>query len=330
MKLSIVTTMYRSAPYLHDFYQRAKAAALALTPDYEFVFVNDGSPDDSLKVALGLYETDKRVRVVDLSRNFGHHKAMMAGLAHAEGDLVFLIDCDLEEPPELLTSFYERFSQGDVDVVYGVQDSRKDSLMNRIYSRLFYGFFNFLSAYPIPRNLLTVRLMSGRYVRQLVAHREQVFVISGLWEMTGFKQVSLVVSKGYKGTTTYNFARKLTFMLNAVTSFSNKPLMYIAYLGLTMVVPAGFFIVYLLIRRLAFGVATDGWTSVIVSLWFLGGLVIFILGVIAFYISIIFTEVKPRPYIVIRQVHDHRQTSAAARDPQQVSLLSQPDILQNP
>ncbi|MFQ5442623.1 MAG: glycosyltransferase, partial [Thermodesulfobacteriota bacterium] len=111
MKLSIVTTMYHSAPYLEEFYERVKKEAARITKSFEIIFVNDGSPDESLDIALSLHKKDKRVSVVDLSRNFGHHRAMMTGLSYATGELVFLVDCDLEEEPELLGTFHEKFKE---------------------------------------------------------------------------------------------------------------------------------------------------------------------------------------------------------------------------
>src|SRR5690349_21253569 len=125
MHLSIVTTLYRSARHLPEFHRRIVAAAEKITPDFEILLVNDGSPDDSQEVAVGLAEQDSRVTVIELSRNFGHHKAIMTGLAHATGEWVFLIDCDLEEEPELLERLYGEATEGTWDVVYGVQDARK-------------------------------------------------------------------------------------------------------------------------------------------------------------------------------------------------------------
>jgi len=303
MKLSIVTTLYRSAPYLPEFYRRISAAVQSLTGDYEIIFVNDGSPDESLGVALDLFERDDHVRVVDLSRNFGHHKAMMTGLSYAQGDFIFLIDCDLEEPPELLTTFYQTLTNSDADVVYGVQAERKRGVFDALTSRTFYKVFNFLSDHPIPENLLTIRLMTRRYNHWLVQHRERQFVISGLWQLTGFKQIPLVVDKAFKGESTYTFIRKALYLIYAIAVFSNKPLIYITYLGLLMVLPSGLYIIVLVLQYLVGGVGVDGWASVIVSLWFLGGLIISILGVIAIYLSVIFVESKDRPYTVIRDVY---------------------------
>jgi putative glycosyltransferase len=305
MDLSIVTTMYYSAPYLEEFYTRTCAAAEQITDDYEIILVNDGSPDDSLDVALSLFERDDRVKVIDLSRNFGHHKAMMTGLAHARGDLVFKIDCDLEEEPELLGEFHaEMVKDSSVDVVYGVQQRRKGGLFERISGGLFYKLFNLLSYHPVPPNLASARLMSRRYVSSLVEHQDREVFLGGIMAITGFKQVPLVVKKYSKGSTTYTLGRKVSLLVNAITSFSSRPLVFIFYLGCAIVFLSSVAALYLIVRRVFFGVFLTGWPSLIVSVWLLGGLTIFCLGVIGIYLSKVFMEVKPRPYTVIRQFYD--------------------------
>ena len=301
MKLSIVTTMYRSSPYLREFHARVGAAAKQLTDDYEILFVNDGSPDDSLERALELYAEDTHVSVIDLSRNFGHHKAMMTGLAHARGDLVFLIDADLEEEPELLGTFYRELTLSHADVVYGVQTRRKGSRFERFAGDLFYSAFNLLSSVRVPRNVVTARLMTRRYVESLVQHQDREVFLLGLWTITGFVQVPVVVCKGNKGTSAYTLGRKVSVLVNSLTSFSNRPLILIFYLGCIISVLSGVAATYLVVRWLAFGHLLAGWPSLIVSVWMLGGLTIFCLGVIGIYLSKIFTETKRRPYTIIRQ-----------------------------
>src|SRR5262245_28298174 len=138
MQLSIVSTMYCSAFYLPEFYERVSASARALTDDYELVFVNDGSPDESLAIATTLCRADRHVKVVDLSRNFGHHPAIMTGLAHTTGNWVFLIDCDLEESPELLKEFHKAQVSSYADVIFGVQDRRRGGVFDRLWGALFY------------------------------------------------------------------------------------------------------------------------------------------------------------------------------------------------
>jgi putative glycosyltransferase len=327
MKLSVVTTLYCSAAYIEEFYRRVCLVAQAITSDYEIIMVNDGSPDNSLEVARSLYERDDRVILVDLSRNFGHHKALMTGLSYAQGDLVFLVDVDLEEQPEMLTEFYQAFSISDADVVYGVVSRRDGSWFRRASGRLYYSVYNMLSQYPVPEDLLTARLMTRRYVQRLLEHREHLFSIEGLWEITGFKQIPVVVEKLYKGTTTYNFTRRVALAVNSITAQSNKPLIYISYLGVLMTIPSGLLIIYLLLQQILGITDVDGWTSVIVSLWFLGGLIIFLMGIIAIYLSVIFVEIKARPYTVVRDVYrpDHNQpVSSEWQTYSDVNRLRQP------
>jgi len=305
MELSIVTTMYDSAPYLEEFYSRICTAAEKITSNYEIIFVNDGSPDNSLEIAINLYERDKGIKIVDLSRNFGQHKAMMMGLAQAKGELIFLIDCDLEEEPELLGEFHSEMVSSGVDVVYGVRDRRKGRVIERATGWIFYKLFNMLSSVPIAANPLNARLMSQRYVGNLLQHREREFFMAGLWEITGFKQTSVVAPKHSKGTSSYSIGRKISIFVNAITSFSNKPLVMIFYLGCVILLVSSVVALYLIIMRLFFRVFFSGWASLIVSIWLLAGMIIFSLGILGIYLSKIFIETKKRPYAVVRKIYDH-------------------------
>ena len=180
VRLSVVTSLYKSADFVVEFYRRAADAAARLTPDWEIVMVNDGSPDNSLELAIELQRRDPRVRVVDLSRNFGHHKALMTGLLHSRGDLVFLIDADLEEDPAWLSMFDEGMQATHADVMYGVQRSRKGGWLERVTGALFYGVFNKVLTFPFPRNVVTARLMTRRYVNALVQHQDHEINLAGL------------------------------------------------------------------------------------------------------------------------------------------------------
>jgi putative glycosyltransferase len=304
MDLSIVATMYHSAAFLAEFHRRCAASADKLgIKNFELVLVNDGSPDDSLNRALELHRQDPRIVVVDLSRNFGHHKAMMTGLKHARGELVFLIDCDLEEPPELLETFYADMKRAPADVIYGQQETRRGGSFERFSGACFYWILKVLSNYPLPPNVLTARLMTRRYVRSLVRHRDHEVFILGLWSITGFEQRAIKAEKSSHSRTTYTFARKMALTVNAITSFSNKPLIYIAYLGISISLVSILCAVYLVVRRIFWGDYLEGWPSLIVSIWLLGGLTILCLGVISIYLSKIFTETKRRPYTIVRQIH---------------------------
>ena len=308
MQLSVVTTLYYSAPYLNEFCSRICAAAQQITSDFEIVIVNDGSPDNSLEVAISIHERDERVRIIDLSRNFGHHKAIMTGLAHAKGRLVFLLDSDLEEEPELLTKFYTEFTRSCADVVYGVQQSRKGEWFERLSGKIYYKVFNWLSDYPVPANMTTARLMKKAYVSSLVAHRDHEIFLGGLWAITGFHQVPLMVKKHCKGKSTYDLRRKISLFVNSITSFSNKPLVFIFYLGCLISFVSGTAGLYLIIKRVFWGTLLEGWPSLIVSIWLLGGLSIFCLGMIGIYLSKVFMETKDRPNTIIRQIYERKES----------------------
>jgi putative glycosyltransferase len=304
MKLSIVATLYRSEKYIAEFHKRVSAIADKLVnEDYEIILVNDGSPDNSLEYAIQLTKIDSHVIVVDLSRNFGHHKAMMVGLEHSTGERVFLLDSDLEEDPEWLLAFTDIMNNEDCDVVYGVQRARKGGWFEKSSGYLFYSLFNLLSNIDHPRNIVTARLMTRRYVDALICHKEREVVISCLWVITGFKQCPLVVKKHESSATTYNISRKINHFINAVTSFSEAPLRMIFYCGVLVFCVATLYAAYLTVHHFYMMKPVDGWTSIMVSVWVLGGMIISFIGVIGIYLSKIFSETKQRPYVIIRDIY---------------------------
>jgi putative glycosyltransferase len=308
LKLSIVTTLYRSAATIDEFYRRVMIAAESIASEIELVLVNDGSPDNSVDLALKLHRSDPRVVVIDLARNFGHHKAIMTGLAHATGNLVFLIDCDLEEQPEDLALFYQRFTKGDCDVVYGVQEARRGGHVERVTGAVFFAMLDALGDRPVPRNLVTARLMTRDYVRALVRHRDREFVISDLWQVTGFRQHPVVVRKLSLSPSTYSLHKRIELAVKHITTTSTRLLYLVLYAGLLIFGISVAMILYYLGRYFTSGVGVDGFTSQIVSIWFLGGLITLILGILSIYIANIMAETKRRPYTIVRRIH---RTTAA-------------------
>jgi putative glycosyltransferase len=303
VKLSIVTTLYRSAASIDEFYGRVMKAAEAIADDIELVIVNDGSPDDSIDLALALQRVDSRVVVVDLARNFGHHKAMMTGLAHVTGDMVFLIDSDLEEQPEDLAQLYQRFLLGDCDVVYGILESRRGGFFKKIPGALFFRLAEALSDQPLPRNVFTARLMTRDYVRALIRHRDREFAIAHLWQLTGFRQEPVALKKLSLSPTNYTLRQRMEMAIRHITTTSSKLLYLVFYIGVLIFGVSVAVIFCFLGRYFFWGVGVDGFTSEIVSIWFLGGLVTLILGIFGIYIANIMAETKRRPYTIVRRIH---------------------------
>lgn len=301
--LSIVTTLYRSQRYIEKFCAEACRVADEIGLSFEIILVNDGSPDDGFEVARALQSRDARVKLVDLSRNFGHHPALMTAIAYASADLVYVTDVDLEEPMDFLRTCYDRFQQGDCDVVYGYQERRRGTWLTRVSGELFWKVFNFLCNTKLPRNPVTARLMSKRYVMSLLEHREHDPYIVGLWASTGYSQIGLPIVKQFSGYSTYSMLKRLRLALNSIVSFSNRPLLLSAGLGLVICLLASLYVIFLVGQWLILGNPIEGWTSLIVSVWFLGGINLFFIGLVGLYISKIFTEVKQRPNVIVRQVY---------------------------
>lgn len=304
-RLSIVTTMFRSSAFLNPFYERCLAAAAPFFDDVEIVLVNDGSPDDSLDVALRLAERDSRVRVVDLSRNYGHHRAMIAGLEHATGDLIFLVDCDLEEEPELLAPLYESLKGAPgVDVVYGVQKSRKGNFVERIGGSMAYTIINAMANdLRLEPNMLVARVMTRRFLDALISHRESEFVFTGLAASAGFRQIGIPVTKHHKGTSAYSLWRRFSMLIRGITAFSDRPLTYISWLGVFILIVSLALVAFEIVAYFVYRTIPAGYTSVAISIWFLGGLILLALGIIARYLAVVFSEVKHRPRYVVRSVY---------------------------
>jgi len=303
MKLSIVATLYKSSKYINEFNSRISHEVKKITDDYELIFVDDGSPDDSLNKAVFLQEKDRKIKIIELSRNFGHHKAIMTGLSHAKGDFVFLIDSDLEEDPELLGRFWKEMqSNNNFDVVYGVQKERKGGWFERNSGRIFYYIFNKLVdeiEYPI--DTLTSRIMTKRYVDDVIKHKESEYDLWSIFGFTGYKSKGILCNKEYKGSTTYTFAKKIDMAINIIASTSKKPLQLIFYFGSFISLTSFIYLVYLFI--LSFTLNTPpGWSSLMVILVFILGVLILSMGILGIYISVIFQESKKRP-VIIKEIH---------------------------
>ncbi len=302
MRISLVTPLYNSALHLEELYQRAVETIQKITEDYEIVFINDGSPDDGYELAKQIAEKDTRVTLIDLSRNFGQHPALMTGLGAATGDYIFICDSDLEEEPEWIKPFLEHMYQSDADVVFGVQTEKKGNIFYRAARRIFYSSLNLLSGINFPPNITTARLMSRRYLDAMLQYKERELFAAGIWHMTGFKQVPYPVAKPARSATTYKLSGLVNIFVNAVTAFSTRPLKAISLVGIFISILAVLLISYLIYYKIFINAALPGWTSVIATTLLVGGIIIFFNGIMAIYLAKIFTEVKQRPLATVREV----------------------------
>lgn len=304
MQLSIVSTLYYSAPYLDEFVQRVSSCAQQITSDYELILVNDGSPDDSLQKALSIQQQNSHLKVVDLSRNFGHHEAGMTGLEQAQGDYVFLIDSDLEEAPELMLEFWQEMQANqDVDVIYGVQEQRKGGWFERFSGYLFYFIFNKLSSVKISTNALTVRLMKKKYVQVITQYHERNLFVAGIMAHAGFNQQEWSVTKKSKDSSSYTFAKRLKLFITCLTSFSSKPLEYLFATGCSILLFSILAILLFCLNYFIFNESISNFGAIILASGFVSGIVVSCTGILGLYLAMLVTEVKKRPRTIIKKIY---------------------------
>lgn len=309
--------MYRSRPYLERFIDETLLALRAVDArTFEIVLVNDGSPDDSLAYALERQRDCPQIVVVDLSRNFGHHHAMQAGLRLARGERVFLIDCDLEVPPTVLESFARKQVATGADMVFGYQESRKGGWFERVSGGLFWKGFNILSDTKIPENVLTERIMTRRFVDALLSLGDHNVFLGGMMSWTGFQQVGMPVLKTQRvGQSTYSLLKRVQLMVNAVSSFSARPLTWMFNIGVAMTLVSFAYVAYLVLRKLLFGDALLGFTSLMGMMAMTLGVLTTGLGLLGIYLGKVFTQVQARPNYIIRDVHRSQLPARADAEP---------------
>lgn len=301
--LSLVVPVYNESDTIGVFYERATKALAAIPGlNYEVLFVDDGSRDDSYAQLLKLAQRDSRLRIIKFSRNFGHQIAITAGIDRAIGDAVAVIDADLQDPPEVIASMVDRWREG-YDVVYGVRAGRTgEGRMKLLTAALFYRLLNRITKIEVPVDVGDFRLMSRRVVDQLKQMREKDRFVRGLVSWIGFRQTGVPYQRDrrYAGETKYPFGKMVKFAFDGITSFSTVPLKLATWLGY---VASGLAFLYMLsvFVQKALGMTVQGWATVMVAMLFLGGVQLISLGIIGEYLGRVFTELKPRPMYIVEE-----------------------------
>ena len=303
--LSIVSTLYQSEKTIQEFILRCLNASKELGIERpEIVLVNDGSTDKSLEIAIETLQSQEQAKgkIVDLSRNFGHHKALMTGIKHAEGEEIFLIDSDLEESPELLLQLYRERRRLGCDVAYGAQRVRRGGLREKMTGSLFYFLFRTLSGLNFPENVLTARIMTRRYAEALLMHQEYEPYLIGLWAITGFTQHQVFATKSTRNRSRYTLKKKIRLAVNSIASFTDRPLKATLYAGLLSFATFLAFTGLQVSVYFVTGSVPEGWTSIFLSIWGFGSVIVAMLSVNALYLSKIYIETKRRPYVIEKAI----------------------------
>ena len=318
-KLSIVIPCYNEEAVIVETFRRLQDLSkqiIELELELELIFVDDGSNDETLSLLKNFAKFDKRVKVISLTRNFGHQIAVTAGIDLANGDAVVLIDADLQDPPEVIGQMIEKWKQG-YDVVYGLRSERSGESTFKIFSAYcFYRLLNKLSDTPIPVDAGDFRLMSQRVVNVLRCMPERDRFMRGMISWIGFKQIALPYKREgrFAGHSKYPLKKMLRFAVDGVMSFSTKPLKVSIALGVSSSLLALIGIIYALYLRIFTSIWVEGWTALMITILFLGGVQLISVGILGEYIGRIYVESKKRPLYIIDQyvgfAEDHLADSA--------------------
>ncbi len=300
MSISVVSPVYGCRSCLEELYTRLVQTLEPITDDFEIILVNDSSPDASWDLIRDLSKRDKRVKGINLSRNFGQHFALRAGLDRARGEWVVVMDCDLQCDPVEILKLYKKAQEG-YDVVYTRIKEKKAPIFKALTSKMFYSVFNYLTGMKIEKSLTTMNIANRKVVeafRSMKEHNQLHFLFL---KWTGFRSAIIEIehNKRFAGKTTYNFRKRIRLAVNTILTFSDKPLRIAIRMGFYLSCLSALYIAYKVILSFANGRQVLGWASLIGSVFFSTGLIISVLGIVGLYVGKIFEEVKGRPLYIV-------------------------------
>jgi dolichol-phosphate mannosyltransferase len=301
--LSVVVPCFNEEKVLREANGRLIAVLEGISPNFEIVYVDDGSTDSTPDLLREMQLQENRLRAIQFSRNFGHQVAITAGLEHARGDAVVIIDADLQDPPEVIQEFFQKWLDGH-DVAYGVRAEREgETAFKRGTAKLFYRFINRLSDTAIPLDTGDFRLMDRRVVDALLAMPERDRFVRGLVSWLGFSQVAVPYRRAprFAGETKFSLFKMMRFATDGIVSFSILPLRLATWIGFAASGIALVEIVVALFDRLFTNGLVRGWTSTVIAIWFVGGVQLICMGIIGEYVGRIYGESKRRPLYVVRE-----------------------------
>lgn len=301
ISISVVIPIYGYEESLEELYERLNKTLITITSSFEIIMVNDASPDRSWEIISRLAEKDNKLKGVNLSRNFGQHHAITAGIDLARGDWVVVMDCDLQDQPEEIVKLYQT-AINNYDIVVAKREQRKDIWIKRFVSLIFYKLFNYLSDINHDATVANFGIYSRKVINSFKCHREQSRSFGTMVTFLGFKRIAIPIEHAPRGgeSSSYNFNSRLRLAINTIVSHSDKPLRLSIKLGFILSFLALAYGGWLIIKYLMNGISVPGWTSVMVSIYFLAGLMFINLGFLGLYIGKIFSETKGRPLYIIQ------------------------------
>lgn len=302
-RLSVVVPVYLGHPYLEELYERVRRSAESAFSDFELILVNDASPDQSWQVIEALCKKDARVKGIQLSRNFGQHYAITAGLTYATGEWVVVMDCDLQDVPEEIPNLYKKTAEG-YDSVFAQRCHRQDGCVKRLESWAFYKVFGFLTDTCFDHSVANFGIYNHKVIEAILSMQDRIRFFPTMSQWVGFRRAYLPVAHERRkaGKSSYSLARLLQLAVSNIIAFSDKPLILFICAGFTvsalsLLVAAFYYSLYL-----AGKIQVQGYASLILSLWFIGGMLMFSLGVIGIYVGKTFDQTKARPLFIVSEL----------------------------
>ncbi len=303
--ISIIIPVYNESSNITLLYSRLKNVVSQITTHYELVFVNDGSRDNSMAMIKKLSSEDPSVKYIDFSRNFGHQVAVSAGIDLAAGNAMVIIDADLQDPPELILEMYKKYKEGN-EVVFAKRKTRKgESVFKLLTAKIFYRILSSITAIDIPLDTGDFRIIDKKIAEVLKQMPEQEKFLRGQIAWAGFNQTFVEYERNerHAGKTGYPFKKMLRFALDGITSFSNFPLKFATLAGFAVSFVAFILMLYALYSRFILKDFVQGWTSLILSVLFIGGIQLICLGIIGEYISRMSNNIRNRPMYIVKETN---------------------------
>jgi len=300
--ISVVSPVYRAENIVAELVKQLHENLREITADYEIVLVNDSSPDNSWLAITAECEKDKRVKGINLSRNFGQHYAITAGLTYAKGEWVVVMDCDLQDRPDEIPNLYRKTQEG-WDIVYARRTERQDRFLKQLSSKIFNVVFSYLSGIK-QDNVANFGIYHSKVIIEYNKMKEYARAFGSLIRYTGFRSCVIDVkhAERFEGKSTYTFAKLLRLTTDVVLASSNKPLKLTVKFGFIVSLLSFLLAMYNIIAKLTGAIQVAGFTTTVFSIWFVGGLILFVLGIVGLYIGKIFDQVKERQLFIVREV----------------------------
>ncbi len=300
--VSVIVPAFNEESNIEILAERVVEQLEASAGDYEIIFIDDGSSDGTLAKAKELHEQNPRIKFIALSRNFGHQIALKAGIDHSSGDCVICMDADMQHPPELIPELLEKWHDG-YDIVYTIrQETEGVGIFKKLASKLFYWLTNKLTEIDIEEGAADFRLMDKKVVDELKLIGEKFLFIRGLISWVGFEQIGInyTAAPRYSGVSKYSLGKMLRFAWNGITSFSILPLRFAVSAGTIVSTLSFIYAIYALSIKLFTNKVVPGWTSLLISVLFLGGVQLLCIGVLGEYLGKLFIESKRRPVYIVK------------------------------